>query len=405
MSIFLLILSGAFDNIIKKLEVNIGGDTLINAEKSVLLQETEVKPNKYAQLVLSVLLCGMLFCWIINEIGLFRVDKWQMRIGSAIPMLCVCILIILMKRVKNMMSRPITKWLVYIVSTILTLFISTLLTFHTTIMLLFPVFMAMLYRSRGFGIASMISAVSCTILTPIIGYLLKTWDIPLFEELLLIGTNCKEVIEVGATYETTFISVAKIILYLVLPRVIMVGSCSVLMFYVIKLGKEHVENQITIDGISKRDFLTGFYNQNYYKQIVHTKNESQTIGVIFYDVNGLKAINDQYGHELGDLLLKRSAESLLPLIDGETKHAFRIGGDEFLIIIEDANEKKVNDFIDEWKINITNINNENVEKYEGLKCSMAYGYQIGNISDLESLVSKADTLMYENKAIMKALKL
>lgn len=227
---------------------------MINSRENIFLTETEIKPNKAAMLVIKVLLFGSSFCWILNEIGLFRVGKTEMRLGSIIPISFMILIFILEKTQKDYLKRPATKWLIFAVACIVTMMLSTLLTFHTTIMLLFPMFVAMLYRSVSLGKASLIASIVCTLFSPILGYLIGTWDIPLFEELINIGTGGDVLIQ-NPTNEIALWDIARIVLYICLPRFIMVGSCATLMFHVIRLGKEHVDNQIKLDNIRNHDFF------------------------------------------------------------------------------------------------------------------------------------------------------
>lgn len=374
---------------------------MIKSEKGVYIQETEIKPNTYAALVLTVSLIGIAFCWILNEIGLFRVGDTEMRIGSIVPLILILIPLVILKRNPDMLSSPKTKYFIMAAAILLTVSVTTLLTFHTTIMLLYPIFVAMLYRSKQLGIIALIGSLLCTVFTPILAYILGTWDIELFRELILIGTNGVAEI-VGAYPAVTAISIAKIVLYIVLPRLIMVGSCAMLMFYIIRLGAEHVNNQILLNRMSQRDALTGLYNQNFYKEFMNLEKQDCPVGIIFFDVNGLKGLNDRYGHEYGDLLIKRCAKSISDVCMTEYENGFRIGGDEFLLLLENVTEEDVLKKLEQWQQALNQINEENKRYYYGIFCSMASGYAVGRMSDLEILIRQADTLMYSNKTEMKS---
>ena len=83
--------------------------------------------------------------------------------------------------------------------------------------------------------------------------------------------------------------------------------------------------------VSRHDLLTRIYNRNAMEQDVEKlRKQSEPIGLVFADLNGMKLINDEQGHAAGDLLLKRTAR-LLELLFGENS-AYRIGGDEFLVL-------------------------------------------------------------------------
>ena len=61
--------------------------------------------------------------------------------------------------------------------------------------------------------------------------------------------------------------------------------------------------------LSYRDMLTGLYNRNRYMETVneYQENHCESIGVAFIDLNGLKKINDWYGHEAGDRMIRKTA--------------------------------------------------------------------------------------------------
>jgi len=373
---------------------------MFKTEKNIYLLETEVKPNRYATYVMLFSAVGILFCWVLNEIGLFRVGIWEMRIGSIIPLVAVLIPLGMLLSKGGYTGMPGMKYVVMSAAIVFTLSTTTLLTFHTTIMLLFPVFVAMLYRSKRLGIIAFFSSVISTIITPILGYVLQTWDIELFKELILIGTNGTAEV-VGAAPGVTMISVMKILLYLVVPRLIMVGSCSLLMFYIISVGMDHVNAQIELNQLNHRDALTGLYNRNYLNEVLQDYSFCGNCAVIFFDVNNLKTVNDRLGHEGGDLLLSRCAKCLLEVCDEERAGAFRIGGDEFLMIIADIDDHGVQDYLTRVDQALMRANSEKEIRDAGLECSMASGYVIDQFAHLDKMIRTADANMYNNKKASK----
>ena len=82
-----------------------------------------------------------------------------------------------------------------------------------------------------------------------------------------------------------------------------------------------------LERLSYKDSLTGLNNRNKYSQIIAelSDNPVDVLGIIYMDLNGLKKINDQEGHDSGDLLLKRTGKILFDIFDLD---AYRIGGDE-----------------------------------------------------------------------------
>ena len=373
---------------------------MLKSEQEIYIYETEKKPNRVA--TAALLCCDLIIviCWVLNELGIFRVGKTEMRIGTAITLAACAVPVCMMFLYKNAYSDARTKYYIITAVSIYTFTVGTLLTFHTTIMMIFPILIAMLYRSKQVGIIAASASFACTLFAPILGYVLGTWDIELFKELILIGTNGTAVVE-GAFDGLSLLNIGKILLYIVLPRLMMIGSCTLLMFYVVEIGVNHVDNQIELFKISRRDSLTGLFNQNCYKEVLASERDDRPAAVVFFDVNNLKRINDAMGHEYGDLLLKRCAQSILNICDDVSTYSFRLGGDEFIMVVLDANEALVNEKISKWKASLEKINLENADDYEGLVCSMAWGYSCGTLSRLDELMQLADKSMYIKKAQMK----
>lgn len=89
---------------------------------------------------------------------------------------------------------------------------------------------------------------------------------------------------------------------------------------------------------SSHDILTGLYNRRRFEEVLDFLEESSDlpISIIVGDVNGLKLINDAYGHSSGDIILKKIAE-IMKEVCGANAYAARRGGDEFAVIIPNAN--------------------------------------------------------------------
>lgn len=94
--------------------------------------------------------------------------------------------------------------------------------------------------------------------------------------------------------------------------------------------------------VSRHDLLTRIYNRNAMEQdLQKLKKQAEPVGLVFADLNGMKLINDEQGHAAGDMVLKRTAR-LLELLFGENS-AYRIGGDEFLILAQGFTEDDFNE--------------------------------------------------------------
>lgn len=145
------------------------------------------------------------------------------------------------------------------------------------------------------------------------------------------------------------------------------------------------ESHSALEKISFEDGLTGVYNRNKFNSVVDEKNRCfLNTGVAYFDINGLKAVNDTQGHSAGDLLIKNAAKCIDAVFKGDT---YRIGGDEFVVInsgIERlAFEEKVKSAILELSA-----------KEISVSCGTAWTERT---CDIEQQLSVADKLMYADK--------
>ena len=144
--------------------------------------------------------------------------------------------------------------------------------------------------------------------------------------------------------------------------------------------------------LSKVDPLTRIGNrQSYYHSII--ENNDSITGVVSIDMNNLKLTNDTYGHEEGDRALKTIAQ-VMSNNCGKKGTAYRIGGDEFVILYVNATE-------DEVKAGLENVKNA----MDKTPYTCAYGYEMRiKKEDIEDIVRISDQKMYTNKALLKRRK-
>ncbi len=166
---------------------------------------------------------------------------------------------------------------------------------------------------------------------------------------------------------------------------------------VINVIKLYLENGIMRENLiykSEHDQLTGLYNKSKYmsmSQDVYTHLDS--IAIFNFDVNNLKKINDTYGHEAGDKLIIKAADSIRKVTNNQV-HAYRVGGDEFLMVACDMDKDKVDQIRKRWEHELERLNTLD----DGINCVIAVGMAYSDKPyDYSQLAKKADELMYEDK--------
>lgn len=151
-----------------------------------------------------------------------------------------------------------------------------------------------------------------------------------------------------------------------------------------------IGNHLLLDKLTKLssiDFLTGLYNRNrlnsYMNEILESPDAPTAL--VFLDINGLKQVNDRDGHLAGDNLIRRAANTLIGVFP--ENDIFRVGGDEFVTILRDVEEKQILEYISKLH-----------KRAKRNDVSFAVGYALTNKSrDIEKILKEADSNMYEDK--------
>lgn len=150
---------------------------------------------------------------------------------------------------------------------------------------------------------------------------------------------------------------------------------------------ERIRNFNELHQISYLDALTGLNNRRSYLEYLRKSdvgNDFRSTAVAFIDINGLKKVNDSRGHKAGDQLIRSVADILKMNFSADT--IFRIGGDEFVVIIRgissEAFEQRINKLNGMWCEEVSAAVGHVWEKKGGR---------------LERLVNRADEKMYETK--------
>ena len=156
-----------------------------------------------------------------------------------------------------------------------------------------------------------------------------------------------------------------------------------------------------LSDLSVKDALTGLYNRLGFgeyaeKLIADGHKEGRQMLILYSDLDMLKYLNDTYGHEVGDKAIICSSNELKEHVTPEGM-CFRLGGDEFLIIDKFMSDEIVRDCIVEIRENLVR-DSRKIELPVDL--SLSFGYVVtegkGKVS-LDEYISRADTLMYEDK--------
>lgn len=149
-----------------------------------------------------------------------------------------------------------------------------------------------------------------------------------------------------------------------------------------------------IEFLSYHDYLTGVYNRRFFEEELKRYDVSRNfpISIVMGDVNGLKLVNDSFGHATGDEILKKASELIVKCCRADDIVA-RLGGDEFIVLLPKAGEEDASGLIKRVQDEM------NEEKISGIPLSVSFG-QATKTQEGESLaeiLKDAEDHMYRHK--------
>lgn len=174
---------------------------------------------------------------------------------------------------------------------------------------------------------------------------------------------------------------------------IIITSC-VVAFLVFRWCFRYISNPRRKD-LYNIDILTDLKNRASFDYDVHSVYARiSDISVIMIDLDRLKRINDKFGHGYGDEYIQLAAKALKAGI-GKNGVGYRMGGDEFVCVINTANKKQILEIIENIKKEFVNLS----KNFHG-DIGLSIGYAIFDAEkdkDLKSTVKRADAFMYQEK--------
>ncbi len=181
-------------------------------------------------------------------------------------------------------------------------------------------------------------------------------------------------------------------------------------YTILTVSKILKERQGMIDEMkimAERDSLTGLYNRHGLllmakKMWKNCQRANQHIALFFVDLDRLKPINDEFGHDTGDKAIQAAAEILTSCFR-ETDVVGRLGGDEFAALTPIKNPDEARILETRLQQEIAEFNSKNDLPFE---VSMSFGIKVclPDIFTLDQALSEADELMYEHKKNRKLLR-
>ena len=147
--------------------------------------------------------------------------------------------------------------------------------------------------------------------------------------------------------------------------------------------------RVFLERQSFMDRLTSMQNRNAFERARSgVLAKGKPLGIIAGDVNGLKFVNDTYGHAVGDKLIVNSANALAEVFGRE--RIYRIGGDEFIVVLEDCYEEEMRNGVEKVRA---------ILERDSASMSMGVGFAERFDGDFKQLQARADAEMYKDKQL------
>ncbi len=162
---------------------------------------------------------------------------------------------------------------------------------------------------------------------------------------------------------------------------------------------ERKQAEVKLKYLSTHDSLTGLYNRTYFEEEMNRLERGRKfpVSIVMADVDGLKKINDTYGHAAGDELLQRTAELMKSSFRADDVVA-RIGGDEFAVFLPYTDASSVEFVLNRVKISIESHNTASQKD----PLSLSFGVATCEKGErLANVLKEADRFMYQNKLARK----
>ena len=358
--------------------------------------EIDHRINRYTLRCLRIILLAMVLVWILNELHIFIINETLLSHGFLIA----CIIIggaLIFGRFADLRQSWAKYVLILFTITAITI-LGICMTYHAVLLSMLPLLIATQYTNRRVLHYSYVLTIISTFVIVMGGYFFGLCD----ANMLLLTTDPTShylnMLQNGRYFESYNLHPwLTLPLYFAFPRCILL-TLAIPIIQKITENIHYYESYYTnVRHLSERDEMTGLYNRNkYLNMIEETYPAIDQVGVIFWDVNNLKATNDTLGHDKGDALIINTASIIMALTAANRK-AYRVGGDEFVMIVENPQKGELDAVVRKWE-ELCSLKSQALE----LDLASAVGYSCGDGKAIKSVIKEADQAMYLDKQQKKS---
>lgn len=362
-------------------------------EQELIYQETNANKRTIKGFAWFLLAVG--FVWVFTMLDIFEVDKTMTSVAFFANIVLYLGPFYLMLR--GDLSKP---WVKYYLLTFLCLtsaVIISILSYHAVLLYVFPLMYTIHYRKRSLLWFSYFMNFLTVTVSSILSFYYGICDLNILLQSQHVRSWYMALAAEGPLHipfneDPLFV----ILFYMIFPRAIIVLVFTIMMHYTISNNTNEVHRIARLTYLKDMDASTNVFNKNKYEDMAAGYYpDINRIAVLFWDLNDLKEINDKLGHAMGDRTIQKLA-SILNSFSGEHCRTYRIGGDEFLLILDDPEAGYPEALLTDIRKKIKEANaNGNV------RILAAAGLAYGAGKNILEVVKKADAKMYDCKNEMK----
>ena len=355
------------------------------------LHNQEVKSNMRTLKGFCWIFAGFTLIWLFAAVGFFDVNlkSITMAYGISVCMMLPATLIY----IKGNLSAGWIKYYFLASVSVICGIVMGFLSFHATLACVVPLLFAIQYRESEVLWFSFWANTITMFFSSFVSFYIGLCDLNLlyksnYTRDWYLEHMTGNVISLPFNENVPFI----IIVYEVFPRVIILMVFAIMLRYTIISSREDALRIADLTYRKETDITTRLFNKNKYEEMAENYYPGLSrVAVIFWDINNLKQTNDKFGHATGDALIETMSSKLYEKTNDRIR-AYRVGGDEFLLLIENPVQGESNKVIAEVKESLRSCYEEG-----GLQVSSAVGFAEGSGAQIRELVKLADERMYQDK--------
>ena len=364
-------------------------------EQELIIQETNA--NKRILNGFVWFLAAVALLWLCTMTGILDIDKGMVTISFLLSFVLYLPTFYLIHRGK--VSQGWIKYFLLSVLCVVSAILMSVLSYHAALLHVFPLLYSIQYREKKIIWVTYFVNLATMTISAIIGFYFGICDLNLF----LHGHHTRSWYLNAVTDNVLSVSINEaplfsILVLMVLPRALMLLLLSIMLQYTVISNTRDALRIAQLTYHKDTDTYTKVFNKNKYEEMITKYYPGvDRLAIIFFDLNNLKKVNDELGHAMGDYIIETLA-SVIRSQSNDSRRVYRIGGDEFVMILESPAQGDAELVIAAVREQLS-LHNETGP----VAVSTAAGFAYGKGMNILEVVKEADEKMYENKLFIKNL--